>query len=47
MTLITVLVFIMGMFENVLPASFAAITFIFVIVDCVIMIVLANIVCKK
>lgn len=47
MTLITVLVFITGLFENVLPATFATIALIFVIVDCVVMIVLTNTVCKK
>ncbi|MDD7078185.1 MAG: DUF3784 domain-containing protein [Lachnospiraceae bacterium] len=44
---ITGLVFAMGIFENVLPASFATISLIIVIIDIVIMLVIANTVCKK
>ena len=44
---ITGLVFVMGIFENVLPASFAAISLIIVMIDIVIMLVIANTVCKK
>ena len=47
MTAITGLVFVMGIFENVLPASFAAISLIIVMIDIVIMLVIANTVCKK
>ena len=47
MTVITGLVFVMGIFENVLPASFATIFLIIVIIDIVIMLVIANTVCKK
>lgn len=49
MTVITGLVFAMGIFENVLPASFAAISLIIIIIiiDIVIMLVIANTVCKK
>ena len=47
MTIITGLVFVMGIFENVLPASFATISLIIVIIDIVIMFVIANTVCKK
>jgi len=47
MTVITGLVFVMGIFENVLPASFATIFLIIVIIDIVIMFVIANTVCKK
>ena len=47
MGVITGLVFVMGVFENVLPASFATIFLIIVIIDIVIMLVIANTVCKK
>ena len=47
MAIIAVLVFVMGIFENVLPASFATISLIIVIIDIVIMLVIANTVCKK
>ena len=47
MAIIAVLVFVMGIFENVLPASFAAISLIIVMIDIVIMLVIANTVCKK
>ena len=46
MTVITGLVFVMGIFENVLPASFATI-FLIIVIDIVIMLVIANTVCKK
>ena len=42
MAVIAGLVFVMGIFENVLPASFATISLIIVI-----MLVIANTVCKK
>ena len=47
MGVITVLVFVMGIFENVLPASFATIFLIIVIIDIVITLVIANTGCKK
>lgn len=47
MAVITGLVFVMGIFEDVLPASFATISLIIVIIDIVIMLVIANTVCKK
>lgn len=47
MIVITGLVFVMGIFENVLPASFATVSLIIVIIDIVIMLVIANTVCKK
>lgn len=47
MGVITVLVFVMGIFENVLPASFATIFGIIVIIDIVITLVIANTGCKK
>ena len=47
MAIIAVLVFVMVIFDNVLPASFAAISLIIVMIDIVIMLVIANTVCKK
>ena len=47
MAIIAVLVFVMGIFENVLPASFAAISLVIVMIDIVVMLVIANTVCKK
>ena len=47
MAVITGLMFGMGIFENVLPASFATISLIIVIIDIVIMLVIANTVCKR
>ena len=47
MAIIAVLVFVMGIFENVLPASFAAISLIIVMIDIVIMLVITNTVCNK
>ena len=47
MSVITVLVFVMAIGESVLPAFFAYVFLAAVIIDCVVMIVLANTICKK
>lgn len=47
MAVITVMLGIMGLGEEVLPAAFAYIFVAVTIVDCVVMIVLANTICKK
>ena len=47
MAVITGLVFVMGIFEDVLPASFTTISLIIVMIDIVIMLVIANTICKK
>ena len=47
MLLITVLILVMLLGEAVLPASFAYVTLGAILVDCVVMIVLANTICKK
>ena len=47
MAVITVLLFIMGLGEDVLPAAFAYVFAVVTIIDCVVMIVLCNTICKK
>lgn len=47
MLVITVMILIMTLWQDVLPAAFAYIFLGVVITDCVVMIVLANTVCKK
>ena len=47
MGVITVLILIMSLFENVLPVSFAYISFGIVLVDILLMIVVCNTVCRK
>ena len=47
MSVITVLLFVMAIWSEVLPAVFAYIFIGVVIADCVVMIVLLNTVCKK
>ena len=42
-----VLILILGLFENVLPASFAGIAAGLIFADCLVMIVLGNTICKK
>jgi len=43
----TVLILIMAIFENVLPASFAYIFLAVIIVDVIVMLVLCNTICKN
>ena len=45
--IISVLILIMGIFEDKLPASFAYIAIGIILIDCVIMIILSNKICKK
>lgn len=47
MSVITLLIFAMAQWEEVLPASFAYIFLAIILVDCVVMIVLLNTICKK
>ena len=47
MAVITVLIFIMAIGESVLPAFFAYVFLAVVVIDCIVMIVLANTICKK
>lgn len=44
---ITVVIFIMGLFENVLPASFIYIAIGIILADLVVVLVLGNTICKK
>lgn len=47
MSIITLLILITGLFEAVLPASFAYVILGVILGDCAVMIILANTICKK
>ncbi|MCM1120457.1 MAG: DUF3784 domain-containing protein [bacterium] len=47
MAVITVLVLVMGLFEDVLPASFAYISLGIVVVDCLVIVIVNHTICKK
>ena len=47
MAFITLMIFIMAIWENVLPAFFSTVFFIFTVIDCVTIIFLSNTICKK
>lgn len=47
LALVAVLVFIMGIFQDVLPASMAVVSLIVIVVDVVAILVLGNTVCRK
>ena len=47
MTVITIFLFVVSVWEDVLPAAAAYFFLALIIVDCVVMIVLMNTVCKK
>lgn len=47
LALITVLALIMGIFQDVLPASFATVSLVVILVDVVAILVLGNTVCRK
>ena len=47
MLVITLLILVMAIWEAVLPASFAFVTLVIVVVDCAAMIIAANTICKK
>lgn len=47
MSLIAVLILVMAIWQDVLPASFAGISMGIVIADCVALLILINTVCKK
>ena len=46
-SVITIMIFIMAVGENVLPAFFATVFFAVTVTDCVVIIILANTICKK
>ena len=45
--LITLMIFIMAIWEAVLPAFFSTVFFVITVIDCIVIIVLSNTVCKK
>lgn len=47
MAVIAILILVMGLFEDVLPAAFAYIFLGMVAVDCFVIIVVSHTVCKK
>lgn len=47
MVVITVLILVMGLFENVLPAGFAYISLGIIVVDCLAIIIVNHTICKK
>ena len=47
MSVIAILILIMGLFENILPAFFVYIAWGIIVVDVVVIIILENILCKK
>lgn len=47
MAVIAILILVMGLFEDMLPASFAFISLGIIIVDCIVTIIVINTVCKK
>ena len=47
MSVIAILILIMGLFENILPAFFAYIALGVVLVDIVVIIILGNTICRK
>ena len=47
MGIIAILILVMGLFEDVLPASFAYISFGIIVVDCLLIIIVGNTICKK
>lgn len=44
---ISALILVMELFEDILPASFAYIAICVIIADCIVMIILANTICRK
>jgi len=47
MSVITILILIMTIWQEVLPASFATVFGVVTLVDCVVMIVMANAICRR
>lgn len=47
MAVIAVLIFVMGLFEDVLPASFVYISLGVIGVDCLVIIIVSHTICKK
>ncbi len=47
MSVITLLIFVMGIGMDVIPYYFAYVTLAIVLIDCVVMLILMNTICKK
>ena len=47
MALITLMIFILAIWETVLPAFFSTIFFVITVIDCIAIIILSNTICKK
>ena len=47
MAVIAVLILVMGLFEDVLPAGFAYISLGIVVVDCLVIVIVNHTICKK
>lgn len=47
MAVISILILVSGLFEDVLPASFAWVLFGIIIIDCLVIIIVGNTICKK
>lgn len=47
MAVITLLIFIMAIWETVLPAAFSTVFLFITVIDCIVIIVLSNTFCKK
>ena len=47
MAVITIMIFIMAIWETVLPAFFSTIFFVITVIDCIAIIILSNTICKK
>ena len=47
MVVITIMIFIMAIWETVLPAFFSTVFFVITVIDCIAIIILSNTICKK
>ena len=47
MAVITIMIFIMAIWETVLPAFFSTVFFVITVIDCIAIIILSNTICKK
>ena len=47
MVVITIMIFIMAIWETVLPACFSTVFFVITVIDCIAIIILSNTICEK
>lgn len=47
MAVIAVLILIMGLFEDVLPADFVYVSLVIIVIDCLVIIIVSNTICRK